>query len=68
MIHGSQRADGKAQLDFDDAAAPTLTAEGPNMNNDFQYDPKRAMSRHPGIETDHWNELDDLNITTETAP
>jgi hypothetical protein len=61
-IHWSQKADGKAEVFFDDMTRPAATLTGPNMHNAFQHYFKLGMYRHPDIATANWIYLDDLTI------
>lgn len=68
VIRWSQGADGKALVFLDDLSSPVITAEGPNMNNDYQHYLKLGMYRHPDIATDNWIYVDDLEISNTPTP
>jgi hypothetical protein len=67
VIRWSRGADGKADVYLDDAPKPSVSLQGPNMNNSFQHFWKAGMYRHPGISTNNWIYLDDLNAAKELA-
>lgn len=63
VIHWSQGADGKASVFLDDHTTAAISAEGPNMNNDYQHFLKLGMYRHPGIATENWIYIDNIEIS-----
>ena len=68
VIHWSQKAEGKAEVFFDDPVRPIYTFTGANMHNGFQHYLKLGMYRHPEITTDNWIHLAGLKITRVTKP
>lgn len=68
IIHWSHGSDGKALVYLDDLSTPTMSAEGPNMNNDYAHYLKLGMYRHPDIATDNWIYVDDLQISKPQSP
>lgn len=68
IIQWSQGAEGKAAVFIDDLSKPAMSAEGPNMNNDYEHFLKLGMYRHPEISTDNWIYVDDLQINRMNTP
>jgi Polysaccharide lyase len=68
VIRWSQGPDGKASVFLNDLSKPAMTAEGPNMNNDYEHYLKLGMYRHPDIATDNWIYVDDIQISKMPAP
>ena len=68
VIHWSQGPEGRAEVFLDNLDKPAMKADGPNMNNDYPHYWKLGMYRHPGIATDNWIYVDDLEISKLPAP
>ena len=68
VMRWSRGPDGRASVFLDDLSKPVMTAEGPNMNNDYQHYLKLGMYRHPDIATDNWIYVDDLEISKAPMP
>jgi Polysaccharide lyase len=68
VIRWSQGPEGKASMFLDDLSNPAMSAEGPNMNNDYRPYLKLGMYRHPDISTDNWIYVDDLEISKVPVP
>jgi len=68
VIRWSQKADGRAEVFFDDMTRPVFTLDGPNMHNGFQHYLKLGMYRHPDIATDNWIHLAGLKVAFVTNP
>lgn len=62
VIHWSQKADGRAEVFFDDMTRPAYTIDGPNMHNGFRHYLKLGMYRNPEIATDNWLHLAGLKV------
>ena len=62
-IHWSRGADGAVSVFLDGNTRAAMSAEGPNMNNDFQHYLKLGMYRHPDIRTDNWIFIDRIEIS-----
>ncbi|MBL8991946.1 MAG: polysaccharide lyase [Spirochaetia bacterium] len=61
-IRWSRKADGRVAVYLDDFSKPVFSAEGPNMNNEYQHYFKIGMYRNPAIQTDNWVYVDDIRI------
>ncbi len=68
VVRWSPKADGAVQVFLDGESKSIMSATGPNMNNDYQHFLKIGMYRHPGISTDNWIYLDDLEISNDSSP
>ncbi|HSH93890.1 MAG TPA: heparin lyase I family protein, partial [Roseimicrobium sp.] len=67
VIHWSNTSEGSVSVYLDDTTKPVMTADGPNMNNEYQHYLKLGMYRHPEIATDNWIFIEGLEIS-KVAP
>lgn len=66
VVDWSQGPGGSAEVFLDNAARPSFSARGPNMNNGYQHYWKVGQYRHPDIGTD--NRIDVADLRAGPAP
>ncbi|MEO9593289.1 polysaccharide lyase [Rhodopirellula bahusiensis] len=66
-IRWSPTENGSIELSLLEKPDSATVMQGPNMNNPFQHYLKIGMYRHPGIQTENWIHIDQIDATHLTA-
>lgn len=66
-IRWSQTENGSIELSLVEIPESATLMKGPNMNNAYQHYLKVGMYRHPGIQSENWIHIDQINVTHLTT-